>query len=295
MDTPLPKSLGFAYDPITFRTDPFGDVARACFRVRKVLEGVVHDTVALEGNPFTLSEVKMLLDGVTVGGHLLEDERQVLNQAASWKELLARAQQGSFELNHKTFCALHTLVAREEAVEWGAFRTGSVTIAGTDYEPPCWESLEAIFEAGLEVLRRIDNLHERAIAVAHPDLATAGGILETKKIGDAAQERGIAMAMHMAMTPVAALAAVHCAAATENFLVLENHSVDDLERWSSLVEGLPVPLIESGHIDVPEGPGLGFTDLNHDVLRECADPGEPGIFEPTPEWDGERSGDRLWS
>lgn len=140
-----------------------------------------------------------------------------------------------------------------------------------------------------------DLFRERAIAVAHPDLATAGGILETKKIGDGAQERGIAMALHMAMTPVAALAAVHCAAATENFLVLENHSVDDLERWSSVVEGLPVPLIENGHIDVPEGPGLGFTDLNDEVLRECADPDEPGIFEPTAEWDGEHSGDRLWS
>ena len=140
-----------------------------------------------------------------------------------------------------------------------------------------------------------DLFRERAIAVAHADLATAGGILETKKIGDAAQDRGIAMALHMAMTPVAALAAVHCAAATENFLVLENHSVDDLERWSSLVDGLPAPLVQDGHIAVPDGPGLGFTDLNHDVLRDCVDPDEAGIFEPTPEWDRDLSNDRLWS
>ncbi len=140
-----------------------------------------------------------------------------------------------------------------------------------------------------------DLFRERAIAVAHPDPATSGGILETKRIGDAAQENGIAMALHMAMSPVAALAAVHCAAATENFLALENHSVDDLERWSSLVEGLPSPLIEDGHIAVPEGPGLGFADLNREVLREFADPGSPGIFEPTDEWDSERASDRLWS
>ena len=127
-----------------------------------------------------------------------------------------------------------------------------------------------------------DLFRERAIAVAHPDLATAGGILETKKIGDAAQDRGIAMAMHTAMTPVAALASVHCAAATENFLVLENHSVDDLERWSSLVDGLPVPLIRDGHIAVPEGPGLGFTDLNHEVLRECVDRDEPWHLQAHP-------------
>ncbi len=135
----------------------------------------------------------------------------------------------------------------------------------------------------------------RAIAVAHPDLASSGGILETKKIGDLAQEHGVAMALHMAMSPIAALASVHCAAATENFMVLENHSVDQLEQWSSLVEGLPVPLIENGHIAVPEGPGLGFTGLNEDVLREFSDPDGPEIFASTEAWDNEGAHDRLWS
>ena len=135
----------------------------------------------------------------------------------------------------------------------------------------------------------------RAIAVAHPDLASSGGILETKKIGDLAQEHGIAMALHMAMSPIAALASVHCAAATENFMVLENHSVDQLEQWSSLVEGLPVPLIEDGYIAVPEAPGLGFTDLNEDVMREFADPDGPKIFASTEDWDDEQAHDRLWS
>ncbi len=60
----------------------------------------------------------------------------------------------------------------------------------------------------------------------HPDPATSGGILETKKIGDAAQEFGVPMAVHFAGTPIACMAGVHMAAATENFLVMENHSVD---------------------------------------------------------------------
>ena len=135
----------------------------------------------------------------------------------------------------------------------------------------------------------------RAIAVAHPDIASSGGILETKKIGDLAQEYGIAMALHMAMSPVAALAAVHCAAATENFMVLENHSVDEIDQWSQLVEGLPVPLVEDGHIVVPEGPGLGLTGINEEVLSDFVDSERPGIFEPTAAWDGERAHDRLWS
>jgi len=135
---------------------------------------------------------------------------------------------------------------------------------------------------------------DRAVAVIHPDLASSGGILETKKIGDLAQEHGIAMAMHMAGSPICALANVHCAAATENFMVLENHSVD-LPWWDSLVEGLPRPLIQDGYFPVPETPGLGFTDINEELFREHMDGGDPGFFEPTEMWDQERSNDRLWS
>ena len=137
-------------------------------------------------------------------------------------------------------------------------------------------------------------LEARAVSIIHPDLASSGGILETKKIGDLAQEHGVAMAMHMAGSPIAALAAVHCAAATENFLVLENHSVD-IPDWNDLVTGLPNPLIQDGYIQVPETPGLGFQELNEAVVRKYIDPDAPGYFEPTPEWDNERSWDRLWS
>lgn len=139
-----------------------------------------------------------------------------------------------------------------------------------------------------------DLFKARAIAVAHPDLATSGGILETKKIGDLAQEHGIVMAMHMAGSPVSAMANVHCAAATENFLVLENHSVD-LPAWNDLVIGLSNPLIQDGYITVPETPGLGFSDINEEVIRQFIDPNDPGYFEPTDVWDKERSHDRLWS
>ncbi len=136
----------------------------------------------------------------------------------------------------------------------------------------------------------IDN---KAVAIIHPDLATSGGILETKKIGDYAQEHGIAMALHMAATPVAQMASVHCAAATENFLVLENHAVDN-PSWNDLVTGLPNPIIQNGYIDVPETPGLGL-DLNEEAIKAHIDPNFPGYFASTEQWDKMRSHDRLWS
>ncbi len=130
-----------------------------------------------------------------------------------------------------------------------------------------------------------------AVDIIHPDLATSGGLLETKKIGDYAEERGVAMAMHFAGTPISCMANVHCAAATRNFLVLENHSVD-VPWWDDLVTGPPKPIINQGYIQVPEGPGLGVT-LNDETVKQHL--AEPGYFDPTPEWDKERSHDRLWS
>ena len=133
---------------------------------------------------------------------------------------------------------------------------------------------------------------QHAIRKIHPDLATAGGILETKKIGDAAEEYGVPMAMHFAGTPVSCMANVHCAAATQNFLCLENHSVD-IPWWDDLVDGIEKPIVNRGYITVPEKPGLGVA-LNEEVVKQHLVPGT-GYFEPTTEWNNERSWDRLWS
>jgi L-alanine-DL-glutamate epimerase-like enolase superfamily enzyme len=128
-----------------------------------------------------------------------------------------------------------------------------------------------------------------AVDMIHPDLATAGGILETKKIGDYAMERGVPMAMHFAGSPISFMANVHCAAATENVVALEHHSLD-VPWWGDLAT--PTPVIEKGFAVVPDRPGLGVEPNEEAVKRHLK---EPGYFLPTPEWDKERSWDRLWS
>ncbi len=137
-----------------------------------------------------------------------------------------------------------------------------------------------------------DLIENRAVDIVHPDPVSAGGYLETKKIGDYAEEHGIAMALHHASSPVTFMGCVHTAAATENFVALEHHSVDK-PWWEDLVTGLDKPLVKDGYVQVPEKPGIGI-DLNEEVVKEHLRKGEE-LFAPTEEWDEVRSWDRLWS
>jgi L-alanine-DL-glutamate epimerase-like enolase superfamily enzyme len=137
-------------------------------------------------------------------------------------------------------------------------------------------------------------IEANAVSVVHPDVLTVGGIMETKKVGDIALEHGIAMAIHMAESPVGCMAAVHAAAASENFLALEYHSAD-IPWWDDLVEGPSKPIVDKGFITVPQTPGLGIESLNDECIKAHLDPGRPGLWEPTDRWDGEWSHDRTWS
>jgi len=137
-----------------------------------------------------------------------------------------------------------------------------------------------------------DLIEKRAVDMVQPDPVTAGGYLETKRIGDFAEEHGVAMALHHASSPVTFMGCVHAAAATENFIALENHSVDN-PWWEDLVTGLDKPLVRNGYVTVPEKPGVGV-ELNEEVVKEHLSQGEE-LFAPTDEWNERRSWDRLWS
>lgn len=135
-------------------------------------------------------------------------------------------------------------------------------------------------------------IEKRAVDVVHPDPGSAGGLLETKKIGDFAEEHGVAMAVHHAASPVSFMGTVHAIAATQNFIALEHHSVDD-EWWEDLVTGIEKPIVQNGYVKVPEKPGIGV-ELNEEAVKEHLAKSEK-YFAPTPEWNELRSWDRIWS
>lgn len=172
-------SLGFSWNRGSVpRELPRASIERATFRFARMLPQYVWDAGVLEGNPFTFPEVKTLLDGVTVGGRKLSDQAQILNLAESSKCLLELVRRRDFDLDKKTFCALHALVASNEALEWGHFRGEGAEVNYTPdgalgkrglYTPPPTEPgagrLNTIFSRGLAALHEsVPNPFERATA-----------------------------------------------------------------------------------------------------------------------------------
>ena len=145
---------GFKQPEVEFGPRAPQEIPVVIARLEKAMPELIHSTVALENNPMTFVEVKTMLDGVTVGGHKIEDSQQVLNQARSYKRLINRVRGQYFQPTQQELCGLHKVLAFEEALEWGAFRRGDVRIAGTGYRPPPAARLPGMYKTGMENIRK---------------------------------------------------------------------------------------------------------------------------------------------
>jgi len=189
-----------------------------------------------------------------------------------------------------------TLAWYEDMIPWQFVDQWQALKAGVD--TPVCTGEDIYLKEGFEPL-----VEARAISVAHPDLATSGGIIETKRIADYCRDAGIGIALHQAGSPVVAMANAHSAMAMENFIALEMHSVDN-PWWNDLVDmvGQGGDIIKNGYVEVTDAPGLGL-QLNEEAVKEhLAKDSErraavypKGAFEDTSDWDQLDAHDRTWS
>ena len=112
------------------------------------------------------------------------------------------------------------------------------------------------------------------VDIVAPDLPKVGGMRETRKIADVANQYYVPVAMHNVSSPIGTMASAHVAAAIPNALAVEYHSYE-LGWWSDLVEE---DVIEQGRIIVPEQPGLGLS-LDLDAVEAHMVEGET-LFDP---------------
>src|SRR6187455_17069 len=237
-------------------------------------------------HPFT--QIQITDKGLDELGKLVETVRGMLGYDIP----LSTDHYGHFDFNNGIRLGKavekYRLAWLEDIVSWEL--TDQWKMMADALETPCLTGEDIYL---LKNFKPLIDIH--AVDIVHPDLASSGGLLETKRIGDYAEEHGIAMAMHQAGTPVSFMACVHCAAATQNFLALEHHSID-LPWWESLVKTTDGrKLITKGFANLPlSAPGLGI-ELNDEVLKQHLHASDKTYFAPTAEWDAKRSHDRIFS
>ncbi|HEY2015761.1 MAG TPA: mandelate racemase/muconate lactonizing enzyme family protein [Bryobacteraceae bacterium] len=211
-----------------------------------------------------------------------------VREIIGWEAPLAADHFGALDVKESIRLARafepYRLAWMEDILQVGTLRTGDA--------PSNWQAYKEIRQATLTPLAMGESLFglpegfrefidNRAIDIVHPDLLTAGGIRETKRIADYASMNGIPTACHYVASPVGCLATVHTIATMKDFVAMETMA-PDTTWWDDMVTGLPKPLIQNGYIQVPDRPGLGI-ELNDDVVKEHLR--VPGYFEPTPQYD----------
>jgi D-galactarolactone cycloisomerase len=101
-----------------------------------------------------------------------------------------------------------------------------------------------------EVFRR------QAVSIAQPDVCSAGGITETRRIADLAHALNVACIPHVWGTPIALAASLHVLATLPRHALLEFDQSENAIREGLLAE--PFSISSDGTVTVPDGPGLGI-------------------------------------
>ena len=106
---------------------------QSLFLAKKKWDENVYCGMRMENRAVTFPQTKTILQGVNVPNVQLSDIQAILNMRDAWQFLLGSMDQ---PVTLDYLCKLNEYIARNEALEWGKLRTGSVMISGTDYLPP---------------------------------------------------------------------------------------------------------------------------------------------------------------
>jgi len=130
---------------------------------KRSLPELVSDACQLEGINFTVPEIQTLLGGMSVGNKDLHEQDIALNQIGAWKVILSDLLKDNVEISKGYSNKIHNIAAKEDAMEWGQFRSGNVTIAGTEYLPPKTEELDSKYKQMISDFSKIKDDYKKAI------------------------------------------------------------------------------------------------------------------------------------
>lgn len=134
---------------------------QSVFLAKKKWDENVYCGMKMENRAVTFPQTRTILNGVNVPNVQLDDIQAILNMRDVWKFLFATV---SEPVTIAYFCKLNGLIARNEALEWGRLRTGSVGISGTDYVPPV-PTYEAVKRELEQIIDADTSATEKALEV----------------------------------------------------------------------------------------------------------------------------------
>lgn len=114
---------------------------QSLFLAKKKWDENVYCGMRMENRAVTFPQTKTILNGVNVPNVQLDDIQAILNMRDAWRYLLDTINE---PVTLTYMCKLNEFIARNEALQWGKLRTGTVGISGTDYTPPvpAWDTAE---------------------------------------------------------------------------------------------------------------------------------------------------------
>lgn len=133
---------------------------QSLFLAKKKWDENVYCGMKMENRAVTFPQTQTILNGVNVPNVQLDDIQAILNMRDAWKFLLSTVDE---TVTFEYWCKLNEYIARNEALEWGKLRTGSVGISGTDYEPPVPEKKRVIAELNIILNEKEDSATDIAL------------------------------------------------------------------------------------------------------------------------------------
>lgn len=106
---------------------------QSAFLAKKSWDANIYCGMKMENRNVTFPQTQTILNGVNVPSVQLDDIQAILNMRDAWRYLMSSVEE---PLTVEYICKLNEYIARNEALEWGKLRAGSVGISGTDYKPP---------------------------------------------------------------------------------------------------------------------------------------------------------------
>ena len=119
-----------------------------------VLIDWTYNSNAIEGNTLTISETKVVLEGMTVGGKTMREHLEVINHRDAITYLEEIVQQHE-RLTEWTIKSIHRLVLKGIQDEnAGVYRKENVLIGGASHRPPDHVAVQELMERFVE---RVEN------------------------------------------------------------------------------------------------------------------------------------------